>query len=160
MRRLVLALIGGPLSLLILLLILTEPTHADILSSTPAGFTTSDSTQVSSVPIAIFLAITGSLNAWWDPEDTAEPLRHLTVVQSERGRLVRMSGLVGPLRDTRARGTLAWTLTELRGRTRVEVRFEASGDPALRLDTMAPAVDALLTDQLQRLKRFVEAGRP
>lgn len=153
MRRLLLALI---------VLSLTRPgaLRADVITSTPGGFSTSESTQISSVPMAIFLAITGSLHAWWDPADTPEPLRHLKVAGSERGRFVNFSGGVGPLRGTTATATLTWTLTALRGRTRVEVTYQATGDPALGLATQALTVDAILTDQLQRLKRFVEAGRP
>ncbi|MGE0703080.1 MAG: hypothetical protein AB7F99_03590 [Vicinamibacterales bacterium] len=157
---------------------------AEVVAASPGSFSTRDATELLSVPIAIQLAVERGIGAWWDPAYTvsgdasaltlelepggclcearagAEPFRHMTVVEVERGRMFKLSGALGPLAGTNATGILTWTVTERAGRSRIEVTYEVSGDPSLRLDTLASEVDLLLTEQLQRLKRFIESGRP
>ena len=55
---------------------------------------------------------------------------------------------------------MTWKLTESAGGTSFEWSYTAGGYMPGGLAAIAPAVDAVLADQLQRLKRFVETGRP
>jgi hypothetical protein len=164
--------------------LLAAPATADVVAVAAGSFVTRDSTEVFSVPVAIHLAFSSGIATWWDPvwtiagtgeglsidlrpdgcfcETVADgrPHRHLTVVEVDRGRRIVMSGALGALAGLDAEGRLTWTFTEGSGRTRIEVQYEVTGDPSDRLDELAPAIDAVLSEQLQRLKRFIESGRP
>jgi len=89
-------------------------------------------------------------------------VRHMTVVYSDPGAL-RLSGALGPLQATGTSGHLIF-------------RFEKAADPAKTLltvtydvggyakgglaQTWAKPVDFVLGEQVARLKRYVETGKP
>ena len=55
---------------------------------------------------------------------------------------------------------MIWKRTESAGGTRFEWSYTVGGYMPGGLAAIAPPVDAVLGDQLNRLKRFVESGRP
>ena len=55
---------------------------------------------------------------------------------------------------------MIWKLTESAGGTQVEWTYTVGGYMPGGLAAIAPAVDAVLAGQLQRLKQFIETGRP
>jgi hypothetical protein len=85
---------------------------------------------------------------------------HLTVVYVVAQQEIRFSGALGPLQLTGSAGGMIWKLTESAGGTELEWSYTVGGYMRGGLAAIAPAVDAVLADQLQRLKRFVETGRP
>jgi hypothetical protein len=85
---------------------------------------------------------------------------HLTVVYVIAQKEIRFSGGLGPLQQTGVAGSMIWKLTEAAGGTQFEWTYTVGGYMPGGLAAIAPAVDAVLADQLNRLKRFVETGRP
>ena len=57
-------------------------------------------------------------------------------------------------------GTMTWTLTEGGGRTRVDMTYIVGGYMKGGFEPVATIVDQVLRVQVQRLKRYVESGRP
>ncbi len=132
----------------------------------------------------VYSGLTQSVGDWWDPAHTfsheahnltmdAKPggcfcerlpdgggVQHMTVVYASPGKLLRLSGAMGPLQEAGLAGTLTWTLSPSADGTTVEMTYSVGGFRAGGLRDLAPAVDGVLRGQLARLKAFVETGRP
>ena len=57
-------------------------------------------------------------------------------------------------------GSKIWRFADEGNGTRFEWTYTVGGYRPGGLGAIAPAVDAVLVGQLQRLKRFIETGRP
>jgi hypothetical protein len=158
--------------------------HAEVIDSTPAGFTMKATTEVTAVPAAIYLALVNQVGSWWDREHTwsgnptnmsidgraggcfcekladGGSVQHMSVVLAQRGKVLRMVGALGPLQEQAVTGSMTWTLTETGGRTRIDMTYVVGGYMRGGFEPVAKLVDQVLTTQLQRLKRYVESGRP
>jgi uncharacterized protein YndB with AHSA1/START domain len=168
----------------LLLLIGTGRARAVVVDSTQAGFLVRSETVVQAAPDSVYRALTARIGAWWDPEHTfsgdsrnlsldATPggcfcerlpggggVRHLTVAFASPGRLLRLTGALGPLQGAGIAGSLTWSLSPAPGGTAVRLDYSVGGYFPGGLPAMAPAVDAVLGAQVSRLKRLVETGRP
>jgi hypothetical protein len=157
---------------------------ADVVESTANGFTTRAATEISAVPRAVYLALTAQVGGWWDPEHTwsgearnmtidaraggcfceklanGGSVQHMTVILAEPGKTLRMRGALGPLQEQAVVGTITWTLTEAGPRTRVEMTYVVGGYMRGGLEPVAKIVDTVLGTQVQRLKQYIESGRP
>jgi hypothetical protein len=163
---------------------LVAPAAGDIVDATPGGFTVKSTIDVAAAPTAVFLALVNQIGGWWDPEHTwsgnasnlsidaraggcfCEKLasggrvQHMNVVWAERGKTLRMIGALGPLQELAVTGSMTWMLTDVSGRTKVEMTYTVGGYAKGGLEAIAKPVDAVLTTQVQRLKRFIETGKP
>ena len=83
---------------------------------------------------------------------------HMTVVFAQPGQALRLSGALGPLQTTGATGHLAWVLTEKDGKTTVTQTYDVGGYRTGGLDKLAAPVDAVMGEQLDRLKAYAETG--
>jgi len=114
--------------LLVALALTASSATADVLESVPAGFTVRVSAPMAAPPARIYRALTEAISAWWDKAHTysgdamnlslnATPggclceklpsgggVRHLTVVYADPGKMLRLSGGLGPLQDSRWTG--------------------------------------------------------
>ena len=157
--------------------------RAEVVDSSPAGFTVKAVVEIGA-PAATVYASLLKVGAWWDPEHTysgdaknmtidARPggcfceawskgssIQHLEVIYVDPGRALRLTGGLGPLQELAAVGTLTWTLSESEGKTRLEQTYAVSGYRPGGLQDLAPIVDSVLRTQLERLKQFVETGKP
>ena len=158
--------------------------RAAVVDSTQAGFLVRCEAVFQAAPDSVYRALTGRIGAWWDPEHTfsgdsrnlsldATPggcfceslpqgggVRHLTVVFAAPGRLLRLTGGLGPLQGAGVAGSMTWRLTPVPDGTKVGLEYSVGGYLAGGLPGLAPTVDAVLAEQFARLKRFVEMGRP
>ncbi len=91
---------------------------------------------------------------------------HLKVIHVAPGRVLRMRGALGPLMQMGLEGTMTWSLQPLddgsgSGSTTglaIEWQYIVSGHRPEGFDDIAPAVDAVLGEQLDRLvKRMTGA---
>jgi uncharacterized protein YndB with AHSA1/START domain len=87
-------------------------------------------------------------------------VEHLRVVQVKPGRLIRMSGALGPLQGHGLAGSMTWSFTSVEGGTKVALRYSVGGFLGGGFEPLAPAVDRVLGEQLNRLKLFAETGDP
>ena len=75
----------------------------------------------------------------------------MRVVYAERGRVLRLSGGLGPLQAEAANGTLTMFLKPVEGGTRIMWEYVVGGYMRTKPAVIAPAVDAVLAQQLGRL---------
>ena len=158
--------------------------RAEVVDSEAGGFTVSSVLGVDAPADDVFRAATRQVGTWWHPDhtfsgdagnlriearangcfceklDNGGEVRHLTVVNVEPGRMLRMTGGLGPLQGLAVTGTLTLAFSEEDGRTQVALTYAVAGYRPGGLAEWAAAVDGVLSDQLARLKRFVETGSP
>lgn len=78
--------------------------------------------------------------------------RHAEVLQAFPMRVLRMRGGFGPLQGEPATGVLTITLKEVPGGTRVLWEYNVGGAMRYKVTEIAPAVDAVMSEQLKRLQ--------
>jgi hypothetical protein len=113
------------LPLLTLLWLTAAAAHADVIESTPSGFTIRTSVEVAATPRAVYNALSAQVSNWWDPEHTwsgnprnmsidaraggcfceklmsGGTVAHMTIVLADPGKTLRMTGALGRCRSTR-----------------------------------------------------------
>jgi hypothetical protein len=161
---------------------------ADVLSSSPAGFIVRIELPIAAPPGEVYAKFF-EIGRWWPDTHTYsgkasnlslrnEPggclcevlpggfVRHATLEYSDKGKLARLDGALGPLQPLGAHGLLAFDFgaadkTNPAAGTRLVVTYTVSGfQPDKGLAPLAEPVNGVLLEQAQRLKRFVETGRP
>jgi uncharacterized protein YndB with AHSA1/START domain len=161
------------------LLLCPPPGFADVVDSSPAGFTVKVVVDVAAPAQRAYQALTERIGSWWDKDHTwsgnaanlsidARPggcfcerlanggVTHMTVIYAEPGKLLRMSGGLGPLQDLAVTGVMSWALTEAAGKTTIEVTYKVGGyAPGTGVGALAAPVDGVLTAQVRRLAQFV-----
>ena len=158
--------------------------RADVVEATPGGFQVRASAEIAA-PAAKVWAALGQVGAWWNPQHTwsgdAKNLtltlmagecwceanlpngggaRHMTVLLVTPGKTAILDGTLGPLMFSGATGHLVWSLAEKDGKTtRTQTYFVGGYFPG-GLDKLAAPVDGVMSEQLGRLKAYVETGKP
>ena len=91
-------------------------------------------------------------------------VRHMEVLTLMPGRMVVLSGGLGPLQSLAAVGTLSVQLSAVDGGTKMDVTYAVGGYLAGGMNPLASPVDGVLQEQFSRLKKYVEmqggAGKP
>lgn len=170
--------------LAILLAVLAVPLRGEVIESTATGFLLRNTVAISAPPTRVYTAITDEVGRWWDPAHTfshdarnlsldAKPggcfcerlpdgggLEHMRVVYASPGKLLRLTGALGPLQEAALAGTMTWNLSQSGGGTTVEMSYAVGGFRAGGFRDMPAVVDGVLRGQLARLKALVETGRP
>jgi len=76
----------------------------------------------------------------------------MTVIQAYPLKSLRMRGGLGPLQGEPATGVLTITLEEIDGGTRIRWEYVVGGYMRYEVDTIAKAVDGVMTEQLHGLR--------
>ena len=164
---------------------LTAPAaHAEVADSAPGGFTVSTAATIAAAPQTVYRRVVEDVGRWWSPEHTfsgkasnlfiegrpggcfcerlpaAGGVRHMVVVFADPPKTLRMDGALGPLQALAVTGAMTWTFTPKGAGTEVSLVYTVGGYRPGGLAALAPGVNAVLEEQLARLKRFVETGRP
>ena len=84
----------------------------------------------------------------------------MTVIYLQPGQQLRLSGGLGPLQELGISGTMTWKFNAKQKGTSLDVTYSVSGYTPQGLQPFAEPVDAVLVQQIQRLKAFVETGNP
>jgi len=88
-------------------------------------------------------------------------VRHLTIVYADGKSQLRMAGALGPLQFTGATGHFGVTLKPAGAGTDVVMSYDVGGYAKGGLaETYAAPVDKVLGEQLARLKKYLETGKP
>lgn len=158
--------------------------RAAVTSVTAAGFTIQHVVEARATPARTWKALI-NVGAWWDPEHTysgaarnmrIEPraggcfcerlagqggVEHARVVYVAPRRVLRLSGALGPLQASGVAGSLSFTLTALpQGGTRITLDYAAGGFAPGGFEPVAPLFEQVLVRQLERLRSYVDTGRP
>jgi uncharacterized protein YndB with AHSA1/START domain len=151
---------------------------------TSNGFAVKFDVSVNAPAGKVYEALVGQVGSWWNPEHTyshdaknlsidARPggcfceklpngggIEHLRVVYVAPPQVVRFSGALGPLQASGVAGSMTWKLTGDGDHTRVQLSYIVGGFIVGGFDKIAPAVESMLNEQLNRLKQFAETGKP
>jgi uncharacterized protein YndB with AHSA1/START domain len=158
--------------------------RAAVTSVGATGFAIQHAVDVRAPPARAWKALV-DVGAWWDPEHTysgvarnlrIEPraggcfcerlaerggVEHGRVVHVAPGKALRLSGALGPLQETGATGSLSFRLKALpEGGTRITLDYVVGGFRPGGFEPLAPLVDQVLVRQLERLRSYLDAGRP
>lgn len=167
------------------LLALSGPLRAEVVASGPGGFVIGQERELSAPPARVYQAIVDEVSAWWNPDHTysgnaaslsieataggcfcerlgdGAAVEHLRVVFAWPGRLLRLSGGLGPLQSMGATGSMDFALKETAGGgTTLQFRYSVAGFSPDGMAVMAAPVDAMLNEQLDRLTAHVAVGAP
>ncbi len=150
----------------------------EVLRNDKTGFVTRSEVQIAANAADVY-DLFERISEWWDSEHSFSldannlsiDLRpgglfkeklpngggvlHSTVIFASRGRLIRLSGALGPLQNLGAHGTLSIEFQEVEGETKLSAVYEVIGHD---LNDWASPVERVLHEQLLRLKNFIEKG--
>ena len=87
-------------------------------------------------------------------------IEHLRVVYVAPREVLRLSGGLGPLQAAGVAGSMTWKLAGAGDNTRVQFTYSVGGFIDGGFEKVAPAVETVLREQFDRMKRFVETGKP
>ena len=165
-------------------LALSTTAFAEVTDSAANGFTTVNEVVIDSGRAESWLAAVGNVGLWWHPDHTVSGdaarmsitpemqgcfceslgekagVVHLTVTMVNPTHLLRMTGGLGPLGLLGVDGTMTWEFLDAEGGTQVRFTYAVGGYAKDGLDSIAPAVDYVIGEALDRLKAFVETGSP
>src|SRR5262245_7329668 len=158
--------------------------RADVIESSPARFATKNDSLINAAPAAVYTALTDGIGKWWDPAHTfardahnlsleAKPggclcerlpdgggVEHMRVVYASPGKLLRLTGAIGPMQEAPLAGTMTWALSQADKATKVELSYGVGGFRVGGFRDLPSVVDGVMRGQLLRLKAYVETGRP
>src|SRR4030088_3067179 len=171
-------------TLVILFAALAAPLRGEVIESNAAGFLVRNTAAINASPAKVYATLTDGVGGWWDPAHTfshnarnlsidAKPrgcfcerlldgggVQHMSVVYASPGKLLRLTGAIGPLQEAALAGTMTWNLSEAGSRTTVELIYTVGGFRAGGFRDIPSVVDGVLRGQLARLTALVETGRP
>ncbi|HEY6066142.1 MAG TPA: SRPBCC domain-containing protein [Thermoanaerobaculia bacterium] len=163
-------------------LLVAASSPAAVVDVSPSGFLVRHELVVAATPEKLYRALTAGIAGWWNPMHTRsgdaknlsiEPraggcfceklpgggaAEHMRVVFVSPPRVLRMVGALGPLQESGLAASMTWTLTAEGTGTKVELTYSVGGYFRGGFEKIAPAVDAVLGDQLSRLGKFAEAA--
>lgn len=163
---------------------LSAPAFAEVTSIGPSGFAVKHEVAIKATPGIVYDALAVKVGSWWNPEHTfshdsknlsiaAVPggcfcerfpdsggVQHMIVVYASPGKALRMTGALGPLQGLGLAGSLTWDLAKTETGTKLIVTYGIGGYMAGGFEKIAPIVDAVIGEQVGRLRTFVETGSP
>jgi uncharacterized protein YndB with AHSA1/START domain len=131
----------------------------------------------------VYDALVGQVGTWWNPQHTysgdsknlsIDPrpggcfcerlpsggVEYMRVVYIRPNEMVRLTGGLGPLQASGVSGSMTWRLSAAEIGTKLELIYSVGGFVVGGFDSIAPAVERVLGEQADRLKRLVETGTP
>lgn len=175
---------SGPAAALLVAAFVLSPARAEVMHAAESGFVVRHERTVLAPPETAWRMLIGHVGEWWHPDHTyagdasslyieARPLGcfcerigpgdvvvHLTVTMLRENRLIRLTGGLGPLGLMGVNGNMTVSLLPSEEETLVALEYRVGGYDPDGLERIAPAVDAVLGEQMDRFVRFVEAGSP
>lgn len=163
------------LSTLLLATAWTNPVSAELTEADTDHFTTRHELLTPAEPAAVFRVMTAEIGQWWNPAHSwsgdggnlyleAEPggcfcerlpdggfAEHLRIIYLAPGAEIRFDGALGPLQTMAVQGRMTWGVEATDAGSRVTFTYRVFGHPEGGLTGIAPAVDGVIGEQLQRL---------
>jgi uncharacterized protein YndB with AHSA1/START domain len=157
--------------------------HGAVVDAQSSGFQVQEKVEIAAPATQVWAAL-GRIGAWWDSRHTwsqdaknltlelkpegclceALPggggVHHMSVIFVAPGKTAILDGTLGPLMYGGAAGHLVWALAEAGGKTTLTQTYYVGGYFPGGLDKVAAPVDEVLTQQITRLKAYVETGKP
>nr|AIA12086.1 Polyketide cyclase / dehydrase and lipid transport [uncultured bacterium] len=170
---------------LIVLALLAAPASAEVVGSNANGFQVRQSAQIVVPPAATYAAF-GKIGRWWSGEHTYSGksdnlslslnpggcfcerldggggIEHLRVTYVDPGKLVLLTGSLGPLLYEATTGVMDVQFERIAGGTKVTLDYRVAGFANGGAEKLAPLVDSVLAEQFKRFREFArnpQAGR-
>jgi uncharacterized protein YndB with AHSA1/START domain len=158
------------------------PTLAATSGVTPSGFLVTHRVETEAAPETVFATI-GQPSRWWSAQHTwsgnagnlrmrlaaqgcfceaweRNSVEHARVVAMQPPKHLRLEGALGPLQEMAVTGILDFRLEPRRAGTTLTVTYRVRGSADAALDRIAPAVDKVIGEQVQRLAAVVDEPPP
>lgn len=172
------------LTILLASLLARSSLFAEVLDASAGGFSTTHGVAIAAPRMQAYNALITEVGDWWNADHTVsgdasrlyiEPrvqgcfcevlgrdsgLVHMTVTFVNPGVMLRLTGGLGPLGLMGVTGNMTFEFEEVDGVTNVTLQYAVGGYHPDGLDGIAPAVDGVLIEALERLKNHVEHGDP
>jgi uncharacterized protein YndB with AHSA1/START domain len=100
------------------------------------------------------------MGCWCEKLPNGGGVRHLQVVMVIPGKMLVMTGGLGPLQSMAATGSMKIGLAPTNGGTQLQVTYSVTGYLPAGMNSLAAPVDGVLTEQFTRFKNYVEKGDP
>jgi len=167
-----------------LVLAASPAARADVVSSAADGFTVKTTVTIHASPGDVYRKIVKEVGNWWDSSHTFSgdahnmsiderpmgcfceklpgngAIRHMEVIYIQPGKTLRMSGGIGPLQSMAVSGVATFNLSADGDGTKLEFIYSVGGYSPTGLDKIAPVANTVLTEQITRLKNYIETGNP
>ena len=152
---------------------------AAVIDADTHGFTLVHEVVVDATRAEAWSAAVEHIDQWWNADHTisgrssllsidARPLGcfceatgggvvHLTVTTVSKDVNLRMTGGLGPLGLMGVNGNMTWEFFDVDGGTKIRFSYAVGGYAPDGLDTIAPAVDYVVGEALQRLGAYIDA---
>jgi uncharacterized protein YndB with AHSA1/START domain len=172
----------GVLAVVATVLVAASPARAAIRDATASGFTVENAIQVPVEPARAWKVLVDDVDRWWPKDHTwwgsesvlsIEPraggcfcerkgeqqAQHLMVVFVDPGRLLRLTGGLGPLQGMGLSGVLEFRLAPTDGgETTITMHYRAGGYTPDDLSKLAPVVDRVQALQIGGLATLLGGG--
>ncbi|ARS28704.1 SRPBCC family protein [Sphingomonas sp. KC8] len=153
--------------------------RGEVVAATSGGFAVTRTAIIAATPAQTYAAL-ARIGQWWNGEHTysgkagnltLEPrvggcfcetlpdggaVEHMRVIFVQPGRLIRLTGALGPLQSEGVAGALTWTIAADGKGTRITQSYVVGGHVRGGADKMAAPVDQVLGEQLDSLKAYLE----
>ncbi len=162
------------------LALLAAPAAAEVTQTGPDGFVSQSRAVVVKPPAEVWTALTGW--RWWDPAHSysgragalvldpkaggtlseswdGNSAWHATVVNAMPHKLLRLHGGFGPLQGLPVNAVLDFAMEPYGAGTRLTMTYRVGGPPMARLETLAVAVDGVMSAGFVRLVQLVNSGQ-
>ena len=158
------------------------PTRAEIIDATSSGFTLENTIHVAADAQAAWRALVDDVGRWWPRDHTwwgaasalsieaqaggcfcerngAQQALHMLVTFVDPGKLLRMTGGLGPLQGMGLHGALEFRFAAAEGGgTTITLFYRAGGYTPDDLSQFAPVVDQVQAQQLGAVGQFLNAA--
>jgi len=165
-------------------LVVSPAVPAEVTDSAADGFTVKISVTIHASPADVYKRLVGDIGNWWSPAHTFSgdahnlsiderpmgcfceklpnqgAVRHMEVIFYQPGKTLRMSGGIGPMQALAVSAVATFSLFAEDGGTKLTLTFAVGGYSPQGLNKAAPLVDTVLTEQIGRLKNYIETGNP
>jgi hypothetical protein len=156
---------------------------AEVADSSSNGFTVKLALNIHAAPDEVYRKLI-HVGDWWNSEHTfsgdarnlsieEKPMgcfceklpnqgavRHMEVVNFSPGKMLVLSGGLGPLQSLAATGSMTISLGAAEGGTKLAVTYAVTGYLPAGMNSLAAPVDGVVREQFKRLKNYVERGDP
>ncbi len=155
---------------------------SDVLYQGENGFQLRTRVAIAASSDDVFDALVSQVGQWWDSAHTyggdarqlsidARPggcfceqlptghVQHLTVSYVNRPQQLRLLGGLGPLQELGVHGAMSFLLTAVGQGTSLEVSYNVSGYFPRGTAELAPVVDRVVSEQVQRLQAHVQTAQ-
>jgi len=164
-------------------LALVQVCAAEVASSSGNGFEVRETVQIAASPARVYDRLVHP-EAWWDDAHTFSgkaanlsldavashcfceelpdggTVEHLLVVYADPGKRLVLRGALGPLQVMGVTGAFSIALSPKDNGTDLTLTYAVGGYAPGGFDDLSDKVDTMLGAQVNRLKKYIETGKP